>query len=78
MQGQRARLTGEQLVALPDGRRFLPGAPSARKLRYWYRNGLRSETGQRVFLETVKIGGTRYTSVEAFERFVAALSSELQ
>lgn len=76
MGAQSDCLADEELVALSEGRRTLPGAPSVRKLYYWWRYGVRSETGRRVFLETIKIGGTRYTSRQAFRRFISAISDD--
>jgi hypothetical protein len=60
----------EQLLTLSAAARDLPG-PSGRGLHVstlwrWMQRGIRG-----VRLETCMIGGTRYTSREALERFVA-------
>jgi hypothetical protein len=60
----------ESLVRLSAAGRHLPGNPSLPTLWRWHSRGVRG-----VRLETVALGGRRYTSREALERFVSALSS---
>jgi len=60
----------EQLLTLRQAAKRLPGRPHLGTLWRWYSHGVR---GQR--LETILIGGRRYTSAEALERFAAACSA---
>ena len=74
-----SRVANESLVAFPDGKRVLPGAPSCDKLLYWHRMGLRKGLGLEpdepsVRLEAIRIGATLHTSHEAFARFLAAIN----
>lgn len=64
----------ENLVPLRDVPRCLPPRPSGKRLHISavYRWTLRGVKGIR--LETVKIGGTTYTSREAIQRFSERLS----
>ncbi|MCK6484476.1 MAG: DUF1580 domain-containing protein [Phycisphaerae bacterium] len=64
----------ENLVALRDVPRCLPPRPTGKRLHISavYRWTLRGVRGVR--LETVKIGGTTYTSREAIQRFSERLS----
>ena len=55
----------EKLVSLPGATRLLPGRPHISTLWRWATRGVRS-----VRLETTLIGGRRYTSHEALERFI--------
>lgn len=64
----------ENLVPLRDVPRCLPARPNGKRLHISavYRWALRGVRGVR--LETVKIGGTTYTSREAIQRFSERLS----
>jgi hypothetical protein len=42
----------------------------------WAKSGCRAIDGTRVLLESIRIGATTYTSVEALERFAARLSAQ--
>jgi hypothetical protein len=59
----------EQLRLLTKASADVPGSPHTSTLIRWALRGLRG-----VRLETVLIGGRRYTSVEAIERFLARLN----
>ncbi|HUY35471.1 MAG TPA: DUF1580 domain-containing protein [Pirellulales bacterium] len=63
-------LLNEETIDLAAVARSLPGKPHPATVWRWYRNGLR---GQR--LETIVVGGRRYTSREALARFVAATTA---
>lgn len=58
----------EQMLSIKAAREWLRGrtghAPHRNTIRDWARVGLKG-----VVLETVRIGGTVYTSVEAMQRF---------
>ncbi len=59
----------EQLIPLRDIPKILPKRSSGKRIHIsavyrWVQRGLAGRT-----LETVKIGGTRYTSQEAMQRF---------
>jgi hypothetical protein len=55
----------EQLLSLGQAARRLPGHPALSTLWRWQIKGVLG-----VRLETVLVGGRRYTSVEALSRFV--------
>ncbi len=61
----------EQLRLLTKASADLPGHPHVSTVVRWWRRGVRG-----VRLETILIGGRRYTSREALQRFVARLSSQ--
>jgi hypothetical protein len=71
-------LAGETLRSLAAAARELPsrtgGHAHATTLWRWATAGVKSPRGVRVRLERVRIGGTWYTSVEALQRFLAALT----
>lgn len=60
----------EQLLTLAKATRLLPSSPHPSTLWRWHRRGIRG-----VRLETVVVGGTRYTSREALSRFSASLTA---
>lgn len=67
----------EQVVALCDLSQHLPPRDGKRvHISTVYRWADRGINGVR--LSTLRIGGTRYTSIEAVERFIAALESRTQ
>ena len=64
-----------QFVALSEAAAHFPGRPHIGTLIRWALKGV----GQhRVKLQTWKVGGRRYTTQEAIERFVAQLSGEVE
>ncbi|HEX6985319.1 MAG TPA: hypothetical protein VF170_08075 [Planctomycetaceae bacterium] len=72
-------VTRDELIPLAEAaRRFLPAAPGPACLWRWHAKGVRvavrapdgRTTVRRVRLETVKVGRARYTTAEAFRRFV--------
>jgi len=65
-------LRTEAVISFPDAAKVLPAAsrPSYATFWRWWRRGVRG-----VKLETLLIGGKRYTTAEAMQRFVAALSA---
>lgn len=62
----------ENLLPLRDAAAKIPGRPHVSTLWRWATHGVGR---QRQRLETVVIGGRRFTSIEALERFITALSS---
>ena len=64
-------LQTEQIRLLARASPDVPGRPHASTLIRWAMRGVRG-----VRLETVVIGGRRFTSLEAIQRFVARLSGE--
>lgn len=48
---------------------------SIESVRRWCRSGVCGMNGRRVILESVKVGGTRVTSIEAYRRFVQRQNS---
>lgn len=63
-------LSTEHLLTLPEAARLLPGRPSTCTLWRWRSRGVYG-----VRLDSCLIGGRRYTSREAIERFVAGCSA---
>ncbi len=57
-------LSTERLVSLTEAAALLPGRPHLATLWRWCTRGVR---GRR--LESLEIGGRRYTSLEALQRF---------
>ena len=62
-------LSIEQLLSLPCAARRLPGHPHISTLHRWRLRGVRG-----VRLETTLVGGKRYTSIEALQRFADQLN----
>ncbi len=65
----------EKMIALRDVPRHLPARPNGKRIHVsaiyrWSFRGLRG-----VVLDTVRVGGTQYTSEEALQRFAEALSA---
>ena len=68
-------LTAEQLIPIRDVPKRLPPRTSGKRLHIsavyrWIQRGVRG-----VRLESIKLGGTTYTTVEALQRFSNNLSS---
>ena len=62
----------EDLVALCNARTAFPGGKrSHATLHRWKLHGVRG-----IKLETCLVGGRRYTSEQAIERFIAALNAD--
>jgi hypothetical protein len=61
----------EDLISLAEAGRALPGRPHVSTLWRWVTHGIGPE---RTRLETVSVGGRRYTSRQALRRFVAVRS----
>lgn len=71
-------ITNETLVPLREAPKHLPIRPNGKRLHIsavyrWIRSGMRG-----VILESLKIGGTTYTSQEAMQRFAAKLSGGIR
>lgn len=59
----------EQLIPFVDAPEVIPGHPDLSQVYRWAMRGLRG-----VKLEFIRIGGRRFTSKEALNRFYAALT----
>jgi len=70
------RLWGESLLPLRQASAVLPTHPSQSRLYAWARYGVLARDGERVYLETLKVGGVLYTSEEAFRRFVERVTDD--
>ena len=64
-------LSSESLISLKDACAYLPGRPHISTMWRWIKRGIAG-----IRLETVKVGGKRFTSVEAIERFIASTTAE--
>lgn len=62
----------ESLLTLKEAAKSLPGKPGYPTLWRWSQKGCRG-----VRLETILVGGIRYTSREALERFIAGCSGDV-
>lgn len=67
------RMLKESLLTLSEAARRLPGRPHLSTVWRWATRGVGP---RRTRLDTVRIGGRRYTSAQALSRFVAAISSD--
>ncbi|MGD0896640.1 MAG: DUF1580 domain-containing protein [Thermoguttaceae bacterium] len=63
-------ISAERLFSLADTAKTLPGRPAISTLHRWRLRGVRG-----VRLETCLIGGRRFTSREALERFISATTA---
>ena len=63
-------VASEQLVILTKAPSHIPGRPHLATVYRWFQKGVRGG----VKLETALVGGRRFTSVEAIQRFVERLS----
>lgn len=68
-------LATERLIALREVPKHLPPRPTGRRIHIsavyrWIQRGVRG-----VRLDSIQVGGTTYTSVEALQRFADGLSS---
>jgi hypothetical protein len=63
-------ISSEALLSLNDAAKSLPGRPHISTLHRWRLRGVRG-----IRLETALLGGRRFTSVEALERFSAAITA---
>ena len=71
----RIQFTSEELVSLTEATRALPRGRNGKRLHVstlhrWAGRGLRG-----VVLETIHVGGRRYTSTEALQRFFDRLGA---
>ncbi len=60
-------------VPIGEVGRHLPGRPSAQAVFRWHNKGLIGANGERIKLDTIKIGGRRFVEPAALESFLAAL-----
>lgn len=66
--------TSENLISLADAAREFPGRPvSLNTLHRWRMHGVRGTK-----LETVLLGGIRYTSRQAIQRFIAQQNAPVE
>jgi hypothetical protein len=74
-------LSSERVIPLCRGNRHLPESPRGKRvhpstLYRWASGGVRGADGTHVVLETIRVGGTLYTSVEAVQEFCRRLTGE--
>ena len=73
----------ETVVSFTQAARRLPRRSSKGKrihvsaMYRWALAGLRSQAGETIRLETIKVGGTTCTSLEALQRFFERLSNQV-
>lgn len=61
----------QQTLSLRQASNILPGNPSRSTLSRWAHHGVHG-----VKLDTILVGGRRFTTSEAIEHFIAALSQK--
>jgi hypothetical protein len=66
-------ISTEELLSFPEACEKIPGRPHLATLHRWRLRGVRG-----VKLESCLVGGRRYTSVQAIERFCAQLNGNPQ
>ena len=78
-------IENEEVLSLAQAARWLPNIRGARAtgkgvhpvtVWRWTRYGVAGPDGQKVLLESVKLGGTRCTSIEAVQRFIDRLQGQ--
>lgn len=72
-------VTVERLISLAEACRLIPAARQGKKTHLstflrWILEGARSQSGETVCLEAVRIGGRWMTSREALQRFAERLT----
>lgn len=73
----------EQVVSLSDAAKHLPKVkrgknPHPSSLWRWTVKGQKAPDGRIVRLETIKVGGTTCTSLEALQRYFERLTGDIQ
>jgi len=68
-------LRSERLIHVSHAPRHFPGRPSLHSVWRWCTKGVKHQTGERILLESFKVGHSRLTSREAIERFLAACNA---
>lgn len=68
-------LASEQMLTLSEAAKLIPGHPHPSSLWRWCRKGVKARDGQRIHLDHHRFGGRLFTSVEALDRFGAALAA---
>ena len=74
------QIASEKVVSLGRAARHFPRRrrgkrPHTATLYRWARSGVRADNGDAVVLETIRVGRTLCTSVEAIQRFCERVSS---
>jgi hypothetical protein len=65
-------VTSESLISISEATLLIPGRPHLATLYRWFQRGVRGG----IKLETALVGGRRFTSREAVQRFVDRLSGD--
>ncbi|WP_410001163.1 DUF1580 domain-containing protein [Stieleria sp. JC731] len=73
----------EEVVSFAEAAKRLPKIRNGKKLHLstlfrWAQAGKIANDGMRVRLETIQVGGTRCTSLEALQRFFDRLTGEVE
>ncbi len=63
-------LSSDTLLTFPQAAKYLPGNRHISSLHRWRLRGVRGHK-----LETILVGGRRFTSEEAIQRFIAATTA---
>lgn len=63
------KILEEEMIRLGDVHRHIPGSASPQTIYRWANTGLRG-----ISLETVYVGGARFTSRQAITRFLEAIN----
>jgi hypothetical protein len=65
-------LTNERILSVSQAASHFPYRPSLSSIWRWMTRGVKGTK-----LESIKIGGIRYTSLEAIKRFLAACNTDI-
>ena len=73
----------EEVVSFAEAAKRLPKVRNGKKLHLstlfrWAQTGKIAKDGMRIHLETIQIGGTKCTSLEALQRFFDRLTVEAE
>ena len=64
----------DEHLTLSQAAKLAPGQPSSNCVWRWCRRGVLSRTGERVYLQHVRVGGKMYTRAEWLEDFGRTLA----
>ena len=68
----------DDFVPITKASRLVPGNPHTSTLIRWSQHGVLAADGNRVKLETTKVGGRLFTSGQAIDAFLAATNGDCE
>ncbi|MDE0863929.1 MAG: DUF1580 domain-containing protein [Rubripirellula sp.] len=73
---KNSHLLTEDIIPVRDVPKYCPTRPSKVTFYRWVNRGITTSNGDRIKLESLKIGSQLVTSVQAVNRFIAASQTE--